>query len=107
MPGPRFESKDTPKICLGLGDGAGPVARNQQGGGGRGPSYDPEASAKRMRQIGVEYALSGGPPIPWTESQLKDLLGRWKGYGITIGNLMIGGFNIAIYGRPGTYEEIA
>ena len=26
MPGPRFEGKDTPKICLGMGDGAGPLA---------------------------------------------------------------------------------
>lgn len=112
MPGPRFEGKDTPKICLGLGDGGGPLLppdqQPQAGRGGRGgPAINQEVSAKRMRQIGVEHALSGGPPIPWTEAQLKEMMDRLKGYGITLGNLMIGGFNNAIYGRPGKDEEIA
>ena len=104
MPGPRFEGKDTPKICLSLGDGAAPGQPVQ---GGRGPNFNQEASAKRLKQIGVDHVLSGGPPIPWTEPQLKEIMDRLKGWGITLGNLMIGGFNNAIYGRPGKDEEIA
>src|SRR5207249_12012225 len=58
MPEPRFEGKDTPKLCLGMGDGGG--------GGAAGPS---EAGLRRIKQIGVEYVLGGGPRIPWEENQ--------------------------------------
>jgi len=110
MPGPRFEGKDTPKICLSIGDGGGPPpppdAQPAQGGrGGRG-QMNQEAAARRLKQIGVDYALSGGPSIPWDETRLREMMDRLKGYGITLGNLMIGGFNNAIYGRPGKDEEI-
>jgi len=50
--------------------------------------------------------LSGGGPIPWDETRLKDQMDRLKASGLSLGNLMIGGFNNAIYGRPGRDEEI-
>ncbi len=45
MPEPRFEGKDTPKICLGLGDGSGGLA----------PGGPPDAGMKRIKQLGVDY----------------------------------------------------
>ena len=87
----RFEGPDTPKICLGLGDGFGTT---------------PDASAHRIKQLGVNYVLSGGPRIPWEEAGLREQMERLKAEGITLGNLMIGGFNNAIYARPGRDEEI-
>src|SRR5436189_3887467 len=90
MPEPHFEGKDTPKIALGMGDGGG--------GGAGGPS---EAGLRRIKQIGVDYVLGGGPRIPWEESRLKEQMDRCKAAGITLGNLMISGFDNAIYNRPG------
>jgi mannonate dehydratase len=90
MAPPRFEGKDTPKIALATGDG-GPTGVD---------------SARRIRQLGVSWALGGGPPIPWDETRLTEQMDRLKGSGVTLGNLMITGFNNAIYGRPGRDEEI-
>src|SRR4051812_33950256 len=95
MPEPRFEGKDTPKLCLSMGDGGG--------GGAAGPN---EAGLRRIKQIGVEYVLGGGPKIPWEENQLKELMDKIKGAGLSLANLMITGFDSAIYNRPGKDEEI-
>jgi mannonate dehydratase len=86
---PRFEGPGTPKICLAVGDG----------GGG-------ENAARRIKQLGVDHVLSGGPPIPWTEAALRERMDRLKADGLSLGNLMIAGFNNAIYGRPGRDQEI-
>src|SRR5438874_6849618 len=94
MPEPRFEGKDSPKLSLGMGDG---------GGGAPGSN---EAGLKRIKQLGVDYVLGGGPRIPWEESRLKEQMDRIKAAGLTLGNLMIGGFDNAIYNRPGKDEEI-
>src|SRR5689334_10086267 len=75
MPGPRAERPDTPKICL------------EMGRGGLAAGDFTEAGCRRLKQIGVEYALSGGPRIPWTEEGLRDLIGRCKAGGITLANL--------------------
>jgi mannonate dehydratase len=91
MPAPRFEGPDTPKICLIAGDGAG---------------SDAEASAKRIKQLGVNHAIAAAGRIPWTEEQLRGILERYRGWGLAVGNIMIGGFNNAIYARPGRDEEI-
>src|SRR5262249_4547211 len=85
MPEPRFESKDTPKMCLDAG------------------SFD-EASARRVKQLGVDHVLSGGPPIPWEESAIRDRMEKCRAAGLSLGNLMIAGFPNAIYGRPGRDE---
>jgi mannonate dehydratase len=94
MPDPHFESRDTPKICLDTGAG---LPTNS--------SFD-EAAARRIKQLGVDHVLSGGPAIPWEESALKERMYKYKSAGLTIGNLMIAGFPNAIYGRPGRDEEI-
>src|SRR5579872_3413094 len=94
MPQPRFEGKDTPKLCLGIGDGGGGL-----GGGRRGgetppptspapgvPALTPEAAAaRRIRQLGVEWVLSGGPQIPWDEARLKEQMERLKAEGVNLG----------------------
>lgn len=97
MPEPRFEGATTPKLCLGIGDG---------GGAAPGATANEEASARRIKQLGVDYALSGGGRIPWEEAPLKAQMDRVKSYGLTLGNLMIAGFNNAIYARPGRDEDI-
>ncbi|MGE0886784.1 MAG: mannonate dehydratase [Blastocatellales bacterium] len=77
-----------PKICLGVrGDADAALMR-------------------RVKQIGVDYVLMGGPPIPWTEEVLRERMDRFKAGGLTIINMMIGGFPKTIYGKPGRDEEI-
>src|SRR5512140_2163918 len=120
MPEPRYEGKDTPKICLAVGDGGGlgggvrggapggaapgaaagaPPATAPGGGvqagvpgaGGRGlggPGAVNETSARRIKQLGVDYVLSGGPRIPWEESRLRAQMDGLKAVGLTLGNLM-------------------
>jgi mannonate dehydratase len=61
---------------------------------------------RRVVQLGVYHVLSGGPPIPWSVSQLQPWIDKLKAGGVTLGNLMIGGFPKTIYGRPGRDEEI-
>jgi len=104
MPENKFEGKDTPKLCLGIGDGGGaaPPGTNASTAGLSAES----ASARRIRQLGVEWALSGGPAIPWEEAALKQRMTNLKEQGINLGNLMIGGFNNAIYNKPGKDQEI-
>ena len=103
MPENKFEGPSTPKICLAIGDGAAgmPPAAN-----GASDLARQEAAARRIRQLGVNWVLSGGARIPWEESQLKEEIERLKSWGLTLGNLMITGFNDAIYARPGRDEEI-
>ncbi len=85
---PPAEGPLTPRLCLGVGANAD------------------EAEMRRIRQIGVEHVLMGGPPIPWKEEDLRALVARFREGGLTVANLMIGGFPNAIYGRPGRDEEI-
>jgi len=85
---PIVEGTNTPKLCLGTS--AAPDA----------------AGLRRLKQIGVNYALTGGPPIPWQEADVRERIERMKEGGITLYNMMIGGFNNAIYARPGRDEEI-
>jgi mannonate dehydratase len=98
MPAPRFEGKDTPKLCLSVGDG-GPLPQGS-------PAETAAAAARRLRQLGVEYAITGIGRIPWDEETLRGLLDAYKKNGVTIANVMISGFNRAIYNRPGKDEDI-
>src|SRR5438094_10277408 len=95
--GPRVEGTDTPKICL------------EANLGGAAPGASPEeaaaASARRIRQLGVDHVISGGPPIPWEENRLREMMDRLKNNGLTLANLMIVGFPNAIYNRPGNDPE--
>src|SRR5436853_3952342 len=94
IPGPRLEGPDTPKICLEAG--AGGLAAG---------GYD-EAGMRRIKQLGVDYVLTGGPKIPWQESEVRARIEKFKSGGITLYNMMIGGFPKTIYGKPGRDEEI-
>jgi mannonate dehydratase len=59
-----------------------------------------------LKQLGVNDVLMGGPPIPWQESGLRALMDKLKVGGLTLGNMMIGGFAKTLYGKPGRDEEI-
>jgi mannonate dehydratase len=85
---PPAEGAGTPKLCLGAGAAAD------------------DKEMRRIRQVGVEHVIMGGPPIPWKEEELRALVARFKAGGISVANLMIGGFPNALYGRPGRDEEI-
>ncbi|MGB9606769.1 MAG: mannonate dehydratase, partial [Bryobacteraceae bacterium] len=87
-----LEGPDTPKLCLGTWDGGDPNR--------------PEIGMRRIKQLGVNYVLGGGPKVPWQEDELRALIGRYKANGLTLYNLMISGFPNTIYGRPGRDEEI-
>ncbi len=82
------EGPDTPKLSLGIS-----------------PRAD-AADMRRMKQIGINHVLMGGPRIPWEERQIKSIMDSFRSGGLTVGNMMIGGFPKTIYGRPGRDEEI-
>jgi mannonate dehydratase len=94
IPGPRMEAANTPKICL------------EMGGGGLAAGNFDDAGIRRVKQLGVSYALTGGPRIPWQEADLRARIDKLKAGGITLYNMMIGGFNKTLYGKPGRDEEI-
>jgi mannonate dehydratase len=79
----------SPKICLGVSSRA------------------TEADMRRVKQLGVDHVLMGGPAIPWEESALREIIDRLKAGGLTVCNMMIGGFPNTLYGRPGRDDEIA
>src|SRR2546421_688496 len=88
------EGRETPKICLEMGVGrlaAGPLS---------------EVGMRRVKQLGVDHVLTGGPSIPWPESDLRSVMDRLKAGGLSLGNMMISGFRNTLYGRPGRDEEI-
>jgi mannonate dehydratase len=93
LPELRAERRDTPKICLQI-DGSSSTG---------GPD---EGSMRRVKQLGVDHVLMGGPRIPWEESQIRALMDRLKSGGLTLGNMMTGGFPNTLQGRPGRDEEI-
>jgi mannonate dehydratase len=94
IPGPRAEGENTPKICL------------EMGGGGLAAGAMDDAGIRRVKQLGVNYALTGGPKIPWQEADIRATIDKLKAGGITLFNMMIGGHPNTIYGRPGRDEEI-
>jgi len=82
------EAAGTPKICLGF--------------------YMPmtEANVRKVKQIGVDHVLMGGPRIPWEESEIRARIDQFKAGGITLYNMMISGFDDVIYGRQGADRQI-
>lgn len=85
---PILESELTPKLCLGTSRTAD-VAR-----------------MRMIKQLGVDYVLMGGPEQPWTEASLSEIIKRFAANGLTVINMMIGGYTNAIYGRQGRDEEL-
>jgi mannonate dehydratase len=85
---PVTEGPDTPKICVGI-------------------SRDANVNEMRqIKQIGTDYVLMGGPPIPWKVEDLKAIMDRFKAEGLTVINMMIGGHPNTIYGLEGRDSEI-
>jgi len=93
-PWPPLEGPDTPKICLELS--AGRLSAGTQD----------EVGMRRVKQLGVDYVLTGGARIPWQEADIRARIERLKAGGLTLYNMMIGGFPNTLYGRPGRDEEI-
>jgi len=86
---PPAEGALTPKLCLGAGATADP------------------REMRRIRQIGVDHVIMGGPPrLPWSEAELRSLVERLQNAGLSVANLMIGGFPRTLYGQPGREQEI-
>jgi mannonate dehydratase len=100
VPAAPKEGKDTPKIALGMGDGGG-----AGGAAGAPNASDPAAGPRRIKQLGVNWVLSGGPAVPWTETSLNTVMERWKAADITVGNLMINVSPNIIYGRTGNKRD--
>ena len=94
VPPPPPEGKTTPKLCL------------EMGAGGLSAGAIDDAGCRRIKQLGIDHVLSSGVPMPWDEGRLKTLMERLAAGGLTLGNLMIGGFPNTIYGKPGRDEEI-
>jgi len=86
---PQAPGRGAPSICMGLSSRAS------------------EADMRRVTQLGVDHVLMGGPPIPWEESALREIMERFRAGGLTVCNMMISGFPNTVYGRPGRDEEIA
>jgi mannonate dehydratase len=86
VPWPVVFGPDQPKICM-LS------------------SFD-RSYMRKIKQIGVDHVLTGGPQIPWTEKSLTEAMDRYRAEGLTVINMMIGGFDNVIFGREGRDEEI-
>ena len=65
-----------------------------------------DATLRRIKQLGVDYVCTSGPKMPWEEGAIRSLRERFASAGLTLANVMIGGFPNAIYGRSGRDEDI-
>jgi mannonate dehydratase len=92
--GKFIEKSDTPKICLEIGAGLLNAGNLN------------EAGIRRIKQLGVDFVITGGPPIPWRESEIRSIMDPLKVGGLSLGNMMISGFPNTIYGKAGRDEEI-
>jgi mannonate dehydratase len=61
---------------------------------------------RKIKQLGVNDVIVGGPPIPWKEDEIRSVMETLKQGELRLGNMMIYGFPNTIYGRPGRDEEI-
>ena len=102
VPAPPPEGNDTPKISLGMPDSGVPV-----GGRGGTAAVDPTTGPRRIKQLGVNHVLSGGPgQLPWTEESLRRVMEPWKAMEISVSNLMINLSPNIIYGKDGRDADI-
>jgi mannonate dehydratase len=83
------EGAGTPKIAVGMADG-GPRS----------------VAPVRIKQLGVDHVLGGGPPtLPWSSELLAGVMGPWRASGVEVSNLMIGLSPDILYGRPGNKRD--
>ncbi|MFN8009080.1 MAG: mannonate dehydratase [Terriglobia bacterium] len=88
------DRSETPRVSLEMGKGhlsAGELTT---------------AGMRRVKQLGVDHVILGGPTIPWREQEIRSLMASLQAGGLTLGNMMIRGFPNTLYGRPGRDEEI-
>jgi len=130
---PIEEGPNTPKICLGLGDGGGPLAaclqpqyQGQAGSGatggtlaprpesaqtaaapaGRGADGNP-AAYQRISQLGVTHLVGvsvGG--FPWREENVRGAIQTARDHGLVAYNAMIGIPSTILYGRDGRDKDM-
>jgi mannonate dehydratase len=128
---PIEEGPDTPKICLSVGDGGGPLPSAMQppapapaGRGGRGtfgggyggflppkteaaPAPPPAAAYQRIRQLGVSHLLGVNVgPSPWTEENVRRTVQTAKDAGLVAYNAMINLPPSVIYGRESRTKDM-
>src|SRR5262249_35411310 len=87
-----------PKIAVGMGDSF--VA-----GAGRGAASDASAGPRRIKQLGVNHVLSGGPRPPWTEEAPTRLIEALNAVGIPGSDLMINLSPDILYGKAGDKRD--
>jgi len=93
VPAAPKEGKGTPKLAVGMEYG-GPI------------TGDRAAAARRIKQIGVDHVLSGGPQVlPWTTESLAGVMANWKAAGVQVSNLMINVSSDIIYAKPGKKRD--
>ncbi len=93
VPAAPKEGKGTPKLAVGMEYG-GPI------------TGDRAAAARRIKQIGVDHVLSGGPQVlPWTIESLAGVMAPWKAAGVQVSNLMINVSSDIIYAKPGNKRD--
>jgi len=93
--GMKGEGPDTPKICLEYGSG----------GLSAGGNTDDER-IRRIKQLGVNYAVGAMGVAPWDETRLRAYMDKAKEGGLTIGNIMIGFPYSVIAAREGRDDAI-
>lgn len=85
---PVTEGRGTPKLCMSISGDAG------------------KEEMRKVKQIGIDHVMSGVGRIPWKESEIRTLRERLGAGGLSLVNMMIGGFRNVIYGREGRDQEI-
>jgi len=74
------EGPDTPKLLP------------RGGRRGRGLEGQEDRGLRRIKQLNVDYVLSGAGRVPWTEADLRARIERYKAAALRWYNLMIGDF---------------
>jgi mannonate dehydratase len=94
--GMKGEGPDTPKLCLEYGNGALAAGGNTD-----------DERIRRIKQLGVNYAIGGMGGTPWEEAKLRAYMDRAKEGGLTIANIMIGFPYNVIAAQDGRDDAIA
>ena len=77
---PILEGPNTPKICL--------------------DAPYTESAMRRVKQLGVNYALGGGSPLPWKEADIRDRIARYRAGGLEMVRLSVPYFPAVVFARP-------
>ncbi len=83
---PIVEGPDTPKICLDC-----PATSD---------------GMRRIKQLGVNYALGRGLPFPWQEAEVRASIERYRAGGLSMVRLAFPYDDSIVYGRPERDEHL-